>query len=276
MDRPLERHRTAEGVPLAGDAAVRLEGVGLTFGAYPAGRNVDLAIPAGQFAAIVGPTGCGKSSLLNLVAGLTAPSAGRITAGGEAVAGVNRRAAYMFQAEALLPWKSALDNVLLGPVLRGGDRQSAAREAREWLQRVGLEGFEDRYPHQLSGGQRKRVAMAQALINRLPLLLMDEPFSALDVQTRALMENELLGIWSELRPTVLLVTHDLEEAIAMSDRVILMTAGPGAGIRGDYPVDLPRPRNVVDARFQPGFEAIYERLWADLREEVMRTYEKRA
>jgi NitT/TauT family transport system ATP-binding protein len=148
----------------------------------------------------------------------------------------------------------------------------AEKLAREWLARVGLAGMEDRYPHQLSGGQRKRVAMAQALINRLPILLMDEPFSALDVQTRSLMEQELLGLWQEQGSTVLFVTHDLEEAIALSDRVVLMTAGPRSRLKGDYAVDLPRPRNVVEARFTPGFSEIYQRLWTDLREEVLGSY----
>jgi NitT/TauT family transport system ATP-binding protein len=180
----------------------------------------------------------------------------------------------MFQSDALLPWKTVLDNVRLGPTLRGVAPREAAEQAREWVTRVGLRGFEGRYPYQLSGGQRKRVAMAQALINRLPVLLMDEPFSALDVQTRALMEQELLGLWQELQATVLFVTHDLEEAIALSDRVILFTAGPAATLKGDYEVPLGRPRNVVDARFQPGFAEIYERIWSELRDEVMASYER--
>jgi NitT/TauT family transport system ATP-binding protein len=178
----------------------------------------------------------------------------------------------MFQVDALLPWKTALDNVLLGPILRGTPKAEARQLARHWLEVVGLTGFEHRYPHQLSGGQRKRVAMAQVLVNRPPILLMDEPFSALDVQTRSLMEQELLGLWQDLRATVLFVTHDLEEAIALSDRVLLLSAGPRSHLKGDYPVELPRPRNVVEARFTPGFADIYERVWNGLREEVMATY----
>jgi len=260
---------------MAGDgAAVELRGVGLSYGDYPAIENVTFSVPQGQFVAVVGPTGSGKSSLLNLVAGLLAPTQGTVTTAGRSVRGVNHDAAYMFQQDATLPWKTVLDNVALGPLLRGRSRPEALGEARDWLQRVGLRGFESRYPHQLSGGQRKRVAMAQALISRLPILLMDEPFSALDVQTRSLMEQELLGLWQELGATVLFVTHDLEEAIALSDRVILFTAGPGATLKGEYPVGLPRPRNVVDARFMPGFSDVYERLWGDLREEVMASYEK--
>ena len=253
-------------------AAVDLDGIGLSYGAYPAIEEVTLSIPRGQFTAIVGPTGCGKSSLLILVAGLLLPTRGAVRTEGAPVAGVNRSAAYMFQQDALLPWRTVLDNVALGPLLRGTARRQALQGAREWIGRVGLNGFDRRYPHQLSGGQRKRTAMAQALINRLPLLLMDEPFSALDVQTRALMEDELLGLWQQLGATVLFVTHDLEEAIAMSDRVVLMTAGPRARLKGDYRVDLPRPRNVVEARFMPGFSEIFERVWNDLREEVMASY----
>jgi NitT/TauT family transport system ATP-binding protein len=178
----------------------------------------------------------------------------------------------MLQQDALLPWKSVLENVMLGPVLRGMPKNQAAKEANLWIERVGLLGLEKRYPSQLSGGQRKRVAMAQALINRLPILLLDESFSALDAQTRALMENKLLELWQELKATVLFVTHDLEEAIAMADRVILFTAGPNARVKGDYQIRLPRPRNVEEARFIPGFTGIYETVWRNLKEEVMRTY----
>jgi NitT/TauT family transport system ATP-binding protein len=254
--------------------AVALEDVELKYGTFPAIREISFSVPRGQFLAVVGPTGCGKSSVLNMVAGLLAPTSGSVRTGAKQVDGVNRDCAYMFQADALLPWKTALENVLLGPLLRGLSKAEAASLARQWLARVGLTGFEDRYPHQLSGGQRKRVAMAQVLINRQPILLMDEPFSALDAQTRALMEQELLGLWQDLGATVLFVTHDLEEAIALSDRVILFTAGPAARLKGDYVVDVPRPRNVVDARFMPGFAQVYQRVWNDLREEVMATYER--
>ena len=230
---------------------------------------VTLELPHGGFTAIVGPTGCGKSSLLNLVAGLLAPSSGSVRCAGRPVAGVNRSAAYMFQHDALFPWKDVLENVLLGPLLRGASRTAAAAEAAAWLERVGLRGFERRYPHQLSGGERKRVAMAQALVNRLPLLLMDEPFSALDAQTRVLMETELLDLWSEVGSTVLFVTHDLEEAVALADRVLLVTSGPSARIKGTYPIGLARPRNVMEARLAPGFTEVYTRIWSDLKEEVL-------
>ena len=253
-------------------AEIVLDSVGLRFGPYSALNNLSFKAPRGQFVALVGPTGCGKSSVLNLVAGLLKPSAGAVRVAGADLTSVNRDAAYMFQQDALLPWKTVHENAMLGPILRGQPKPKASEEAQMWLERVGLRGFERRYPSQLSGGQRKRVAMAQALINRLPILLMDEPFSALDVQTRVLMENKLLDLWQDLQATVLFVTHDLEEAIAMADRVLLFTAGPNASIKGDFPVPLPRPRNVAEARFIPGFAEIYERLWRDLKEEVMAAY----
>src|SRR5438270_6567612 len=202
-------------------SAIEFNSVGLSYGVHRAIHNISFEVPRGQFVAVVGPTGCGKSSLLNLVAGLIRPSAGSVRTGGHRLESINRSAAYMFQNDALLPWKTALENIMLGPLLRGISKIEAARDANLWLERVGLRGLGGRYPSQLSGGQRKRVAMAQALINRPPILLMDESFSALDAQTRALMENELLELWQELRATVLFVTHDLEEAIAMADRLLI-------------------------------------------------------
>jgi NitT/TauT family transport system ATP-binding protein len=255
-------------------AEIALESVGVAFGGYNALQNLSFEVPQGQFVALVGPTGCGKSSVLNLVAGLLKPTTGIVRTANGRLDSINRDAAYMFQQDALFPWKTAIENIMLGPVVRGKSRPQAASEAQFWLERVGLRGFESRYPSQLSGGQRKRVAMAQALINRLPILLMDESFSALDVQTRNLMENKLLELWQQVGATVLFVTHDLEEAIAMADRVLLFTAGPNARIRGDYPISLPRPRNVAEARFIPGFAEIYETVWRSLREEVMETYDR--
>jgi sulfonate transport system ATP-binding protein len=251
---------------------IRFDSVGLRYGTYHALRELSFEIPRGQFVALVGPTGCGKSSVLNLAAGLLKPSAGWVFVDDHRLETRNRVAAYMFQNDALFPWKNALQNVMLGPIFRGVPKIQAAKDAQQWLERVGLRGLEDRFPSQLSGGQRKRVAMAQALINRLPILLMDESFSALDAQTRALMENKLLELWQELGATVLFVTHDLEEAIAMADRILLFTAGPDATIKADYPVDLPRPRSVSEARFIPGFADIYETLWLNLKQEVMATY----
>ena len=181
----------------------------------------------------------------------------------------------LFQDDALLPWKTVLDNVAVGPRFRGVPRDEAHAEARDWLRRVGLAQFEDRHPHQLSGGMRKRVALAQSLINDPAILLMDEPFSALDVQTRSIMSNELLALWDQSRPSVVFVTHDLEEAIALADRVVVMTAGPGT-VKQVYDIDLPRPRPVPEIRFDPRFIEIYEEIWNTLRDEVRRAYARMA
>jgi len=268
---PLQNEKD-ETSPRGPTIEVALDSIGLRFGSCGVLANLSFDIPRGQFVALVGPTGCGKSSVLNLVAGLLKPSTGSLWTGGRLLDSINRNAAYMLQQDGLLPWKSVLENVMFGPILRGTQKVRATKDAMAWIERVGLRGFEQRYPSQLSGGQRKRVAMAQALINRLPILLMDESFSALDVQTRALMETEFLELWQELKATVLFVTHDLEEAIAMADRVLLFTAGPDAHLKGDYAVRLPRPRNVGEARFIPGFAELYETVWHNLKEEVMATY----
>ena len=235
-------------------------------------RDVNLSVGQGRFCAIVGPTGCGKSTTLTLTAGLERPSAGTVHVFGKPVDGLTGGAGFVFQNDALMPWKSVIDNVALGLKFRGVPKGDALAEARRWLSTVGLAGFEDHYPHQLSGGMRKRVSLAAALINKPKLLLMDEPFSALDVQTRAIMTNELLTLWEQTRPSVLFVTHDLEEAISMADLVVVMTAGP-ATVKAVYEIDLPRPRGAVqDIRFTPRFLELYQMIWESLREEVERTY----
>ncbi|MBX6752786.1 ABC transporter ATP-binding protein [Thermorudis peleae] len=259
----------------AAPPAIELEEVTRWFatprGRYVAVADITFTVPRGQFVALVGPSGCGKSTILSMVAGLISPSRGVVRIDGQPLVGINHRAAFMFQQDALLPWKTVLDNVAFGPMLRGVPKREARDMARTWLARVGLRGFEDRYPHQLSGGMRKRVSIAQDLVNDPQILLMDEPFNGLDAQTRTMIENEVLQLWSGSNKTVLFVTHDLEEAIAMSDRVILLTAGP-ARIKGDYPVMLERPRNVQEVRFQPAFAALYEKIWDDLKSEVLTSY----
>jgi len=239
---------------------------------YTAVANATLAVGEGEFVSVVGPTGCGKSTLLNVAAGLLHPSSGEVRVLGERLAGINAKAGYMFQAESLMPWRSALDNVLAGLQFAGVDRAEAERRAREWLERVGLAGFERRYPHELSGGMRKRVALAQILILDPRLLLMDEPFSALDIQTRQLMENELLDLWSADRKSVLFITHDLEEAIALSDRVVVLSAGPATHPIGDYAIDLPRPRDVNEIRLTPRFVELHSEIWHKMKNEVLKGY----
>jgi len=239
---------------------------------YTALRDLSLQVAPGEFCAVVGPTGCGKSTTLTLVSGLERPSAGTVTVHGEPVHGIPEGIGFMFQTDAVLPWKSVLDNVALGPRFRGTPKAQAHASARDWLRRVGLAGFEDRFPHQLSGGMRKRVALAQSLINEPRILLMDEPFGALDVQTRAIMSNELLQLWDLTRPSVVFVTHDLEEAIALADTVVVLTAGPGGTVKAAFTVDLPRPRVVQEIRFDDRFVHLYHQIWEALRSEVDLAY----
>ena len=259
-------------------SAIELRGVTKRFltpsgGVYTALHDLDLAVGPGEFCAVVGPTGCGKSTTLALISGLEPASEGEVEVFGKPVRGIANGIGYVFQTDAVFPWKTVLENVAAGPRYHGASTRDARASAREWIARVGLAGFDDRYPYQLSGGMRKRVALAQSLINGPRILLMDEPFSALDVQTRSLMENELLSLWSSTSASVVFVTHDLEEAISMSDRVFVITAAPGT-VKSNYKVDLPRPRNVAEIRFQPRFTEIYEEIWNDLRDEVLVSYER--
>lgn len=257
-------------------AAVDLRGVDVAFGAGPsrfvAVAGVDLSIATGEFTAIVGPTGCGKSTLLNVIGGLLAPSGGQAFVEGAPVNGISRACGYLFQSDALMPWKTALDNVAVALEIAGTTRRDAHEKACEFLARVGLARFGERYPHQLSGGQKKRVALAQMLIRNPRILLMDEPFGPLDAQTRLLMGDLLLRLWQQDRKAVLFVTHDLDEAIALADRVIVMSAGPSSKIIADHKVDLPRPRDSAEIRLDPAFHALQRAIWNDLRAEVMRAY----
>ncbi|MFF4224163.1 ABC transporter ATP-binding protein [Streptomyces sp. L500] len=248
---------------------------------HTAVRDLDLTVAQGEFVAVVGPTGCGKSTTLTLVSGLEEPTEGEVLVGGEPVTGIRPEVGFVFQQDAVFPWRTVLANVMAGPRFRGVPKAEARERARDWLGRVGLAAFEDRYPHQLSGGQRKRVALAQTFVGDPAILLMDEPFSALDVQTRALMSDELLDLWGGSRPdgraaaSVVFVTHDLEEAIALADRVVVMTAGP-ATVKEVFPIDLPRPRRVESVRLEPRFIEIYREIWSSLGEEVRITRERGA
>jgi len=270
----------AAGMPdTMSDFALELDDITVTFTSadapgqrYTAVADTTLRIRAGEFVSVVGPTGCGKSTLLNIAAGLLQPSAGTVAVFGRPLAGVNRRAGYMFQSDALMPWRSAIDNVMVGLQYRGVPDGDARTQAQAWLERVGLAGFGDRYPHQLSGGMRKRTALAQVLALDPDIILMDEPFSALDVQTRQLMENEVLELWALRRKAVLFITHDLDEAIAMSDRVVVLSAGPATRPIGEFAIDLPRPRDVAEVRADPRFVALHSQIWAVLRDEVLKGY----
>jgi NitT/TauT family transport system ATP-binding protein len=261
--------------------ALELQGVACTFTSrddpsqrYTAVQDVSVAVGDGEFVSVVGPTGCGKSTLLNVAAGLLAPSTGRVQVFGAPLVGINRRAGYMFQTESLMPWRTALANVMAGLQFRSVAPKEAREQAEAWLQRVGLSGFGDRYPHQLSGGMRKRTSLAQTLALDPDLILMDEPFSALDVQTRQLMENELLALWAAKKKAVLFITHDLDEAIAMSDRVVVMSAGPASRPIGEFTIDLARPRDVAEVRTAPRFIELHRAIWDVMRDEVLRGYQQ--
>lgn len=272
-----KRYLPVEEIP----PALSLKQIGYHFGGgyqqgadYLAIADTSLSVAGGEFVSVVGPTGCGKSTLLNLAAGLLMPTAGEVQVFGQRLSGLNTRAGYMFQNEVLLPWRTASENILLGLQYRGVDKQNQRQQVRYWLARVGLTAFADCYPHQLSGGMRKRVALAQMLILDPDIILMDEPFSSLDIQTRYLMENELLALWEAKKKAVLFITHDLDEAIALSDRVIVLSAGPASHPVGEFSINLPRPRDVNEIRHQPQFIALHAAIWDVLRNEVLTGYQQ--
>jgi NitT/TauT family transport system ATP-binding protein len=267
----------AEGVPSRQTGAVVLDDVAVAFrlaagGIYTAVERASLHVADGEFVSIVGPTGCGKSTLLDIVAGLMPPSAGTVDIFGVPLTALNRQAGYLFQADALFPWMTAVENVAIALETAGTPSSEARPRALAWLKRVGLGTFGDRYPHMLSGGQRKRVGLAQVLIRDPKILLMDEPFGPLDAQTRQIMGNLLLDLWSADRKAVLFVTHDLEEAIALSDRVVIMSAGPGSRVIGDWRVTLPRPRDIGEVKLDHAFHELHREIWHKLKAEVLKGY----
>jgi NitT/TauT family transport system ATP-binding protein len=259
--------------------AIALKDVQISFkladgGRFDAVAESNLEVAENEFVAIVGPTGCGKSTLLNAVAGLLVPASGTVEISGQRLQGLNRKAGYLFQQDALMPWKTVLDNVSIGLEIAGTPKASAREQAREWLGRVGLASFGDRYPHMLSGGQRKRVGLAQVLIRNPKYLLMDEPFGPLDAQTRVIMGDLLLDLWSQDKKAVMFVTHDLEEAIALADRVVIMSAGPRARIMAEYKIPLARPREISEIRLDDKFHEIHREIWSALKEEVLKGYQQ--
>src|SRR5471032_1134425 len=265
------------GVDKAQPTAVALDDATVAFRVadapvYTAVEQASLTVSHGEFVAIVGPTGCGKSTLLNVAAGLLKPASGTVKIFDAPLTGLNRDAGYLFQADALFPWKTAIDNVAIGLEIMGAPRAQALQRAQGWLTAVGLGAFGGRFPHMLSGGQRKRVGLAQVLIRDPKILLMDEPFGPLDAQTRQIMGNLLLDLWNADRKAVLFVTHDLEEAIALSDRVVIMSAGPAARIIGDWRVELPRPRDIAEIKIEPAFRSLHREIWAILKTVVLKGY----
>lgn len=278
--RPAAAAPTVPAMSIQKRPVIELRGASKVFrtpsgGLHTAVRDLNLTVEQGEFVAVVGPTGCGKSTTLTLVSGLEEATEGEVMVGGAPVSGIGDKVGFVFQQDAVFPWRSVLSNVMAGPRFRGVPKAEAKERARSWLARVGLSAFEDRYPHQLSGGQRKRVALAATFVNDPELLLMDEPFSALDVQTRALMSDELLDLWAGTGASVVFVTHDLEESIALADKVVVMTAGP-ATVKEIFTIDLPRPRRVEAVRLEPRFVEIYREIWSSLGEEVRITRERSA
>jgi len=243
---------------------------------YLALGGIDLRVDGGTFCSIVGPSGCGKTTILRLVAGLTSADGGRVLVAGQAVTRVTPRVGFLFQQDALLPWRTVHDNVALGLMLRGTPKDEVKRRVQHWLHVVGLAGFERHYPAQLSGGMRKRVAIAQTLICEPEIILMDEPFTHLDAQARLFMEEDLLDLFVDGKRTILFVTHDLDEAIALSDVVVVMTAGPASTIRARRTIEFPRPRDLLGVRRDPGFGELSAALWRQLHEEVARVYGRAA
>jgi NitT/TauT family transport system ATP-binding protein len=233
--------------------------------------RTDLHIERGEFVTIVGPSGCGKSTLLNLISGLSPLTEGIIRVEGRQVTGVNRKVGYITQRDNLYPWLSLRDNVAFPLELAGVPAAARRREAQRWLDRVGLNGFENAYPHQLSGGMRQRGNIVRTLIYEPEIILMDEPFGPLDAQTRLSLQSLLLSIWETQRSTVLFVTHDLAEAIGLADRVILMSARPGRIVRND-PVEIPRPRDIFFLHDQPEFRRLYDLIWHELAVQINGTH----
>ena len=244
---------------------MRVRDLTISYGAAPVLEGANLEVGEGQFVSLIGPSGSGKSSLLRAVIGLQKPLAGTVD---PEVA--KSEIGILFQDDALLPWRTARENVALGLGFHGMEQQAALAEADNWLARLGLAGFERRFPRHLSGGQRKRVALAQVLALKPRLLLMDEPFASLDAIVRARIIQDVVELVERERISALLVTHDLEEALALSDVVYLLTQGPRARITQSYVVPIPRPRDVVHARLHPAFAPLYQRLWQDLSREVSR------
>jgi NitT/TauT family transport system ATP-binding protein len=242
---------------------LRVRDLSISYGAEPVLEAVNLTVEEGQFVSLVGPSGSGKSSLLRAVVGLQQPLSGTVETDL-----ARSEIGMLFQDDALLPWKTARDNVALGLTFNGTERSQALAEAEAWLERLGLAGFGDRFPRHLSGGQRKRVALAQVLAMKPRLILMDEPFASLDAIVRARVVKDVVELVERERISVLLVTHDLEEALSLSDEVYLLSQGPRAHITEQYNVPIPRPRDPVHSRTHPAFAPLYERLWADLSRQV--------
>jgi NitT/TauT family transport system ATP-binding protein len=253
-------------------AIVKFDDVGKSFEhrerTISALEHIDVDVGSGSFTTFIGPSGCGKTTLLRLCAGLARPSSGRVLYKGRPVDGINRQIGFVTQDSNLYPWLTLLENVEFPLVVRGLGADERRDRAIAWIKRVGLQGFESHYPEQLSGGMQKRASIARALIYEPDVVLMDEPFGPLDAQTRMVLQHELQQLWCEKRMTVLFITHDLVESVALSDVVVLLSARPGR-IRQVFPIGLARPRNVFEIHNEPGFNEAYSAIWSNFRSDVL-------
>ena len=229
--------------------------------------SVDLTIAEGEFVTVVGPSGCGKSTLLNLIVGLMRSSMGRIVFRGAPIEGITTKIGYVTQKDNLLPWRTLIENVEIALEIRAIEKSARRVQAQDLIDQVGLSGFEDHYPHELSGGMRQRANIIRTLIYDPELILMDEPFGPLDAQTRIVLQDQLLKLWYASKKTIVFITHDLIEAITLADRVVLMSARPGR-IKSIEQIAIPRPRDVFKIHEDAQFRSAYERLWQQLRPEV--------
>ena len=229
--------------------------------------SVDLTIAEGEFVTVVGPSGCGKSTLLNLIVGLMRSSMGRIVFRGAPIEGITTKIGYVTQKDNLLPWRTLIENVEIALEIRAIEKNARRVQAQDLIDQVGLNGFEDHYPHELSGGMRQRANIIRTLIYDPELILMDEPFGPLDAQTRIVLQDQLLKLWYASKKTIVFITHDLIEAITLADRVVLMSARPGR-IKSIEQIAIPRPRDVFKIHEDAQFRSAYERLWQQLRPEV--------
>lgn len=232
-------------------------------------KDISISIERESFVSIIGPSGCGKSTLLKAIAGIVKPTCGEVWINGEKIKGVPRNIGFVFQEDTLFPWRNVIENVELGLEIRGIEKEKRRKRALELIKMAGLEGFEDKMPYELSGGMRQRVALIRTLAYDPEIVLMDEPFGALDAQTRIILQDELLKIWQENKKTIVFVTHDLGEALTLSEVVILLTMRPGM-IKRVCKVPIPYPRSALDVRLSNEFTEIFNILWRDLREEVIK------
>ncbi|APX77986.1 ABC transporter ATP-binding protein [Achromobacter insolitus] len=256
------------------DTMISIEGISKSFGSFHALQGVDLQVKRGEFLVVLGASGCGKSTLLNLITGFEKPSAGRIVVNGREVRDVDPHCGMVFQQYALFPWLTVAENVAFGLTLKGVPATERRATAQKFIEMVGLKGFEEAYPKALSGGMRQRVSIARVLANDPDVILLDEPFAALDAMTRQVLQEELTRIYERSGKTIIFITHSIDEALLLSNRMVIMSARPGR-VACDIPNDLPYPRNA-DVQLSPRYIELKSQIWGIVQNEVMRSLQARA